>query len=77
MQLSVSDNGPGISETEQNKIFDRFYSSRTDRDENPHAHTGLGLSIVKAIVDAYGGSIKVSRDSQLGGARFEVQLTLK
>ncbi len=77
LQLSVSDNGPGISETEQNKIFDRFYSSRTDRDENPHAHTGLGLSIVKAIVDAYGGSIKVSRDSQLGGARFEVQLTLK
>lgn len=75
--LTVSDNGPGISESESKKIFNRFYSTRTNSEESSHAHTGLGLSIVKAIVDAYEGTITVSRDAQLGGAKFEVMLSLK
>lgn len=78
--IKVSDDGPGINEDEIEKIFNRFYSNRAHSQaalKSPVAHTGLGLSIVKAICDELEGQIKVGRDSELGGALFEITLPLQ
>lgn len=52
--IQVSDDGPGLSEAEKSKIFDRFYSTKKN------VIGGLGLSIVKTIVQAHQGHIAVS-----------------
>jgi len=56
--VSVQDNGPGISEEDQGKIFERFYKADSSRGADKRG-SGLGLSIVKDIVRAHGGSIEV------------------
>ncbi len=52
---SVSDNGVGIPESEQPRLFERFFRSTATRDV---PGTGLGLTIVRAIVEAHGGTIE-------------------
>lgn len=70
--LTVSDRGPGLTETDRSRVFDRFYSSRPD-EHSGRGHLGLGLSIVRAIVESYGGDVTCSaRES--GGASFSVLL---
>jgi Na+/proline symporter/nitrogen-specific signal transduction histidine kinase len=56
--LSVADNGPGISLTEQQKIFDKFHQVSSQQAGKPKG-SGLGLAICKLIMDAHGGSIDV------------------
>jgi two-component system sensor histidine kinase ChvG len=68
--VRVRDRGPGIAEENIGRIFDRFF---TYRPGERGRHTGLGLSIVKTIVEAYGGSVTASNDPD-GGALFEVRL---
>lgn len=69
--LSVADNGQGIDAAFQPKIFDRF--SRADKARSGSDGTsGLGLPIVKAIVEAHGGRISV--DSEPGHTEFTVEL---
>ncbi len=63
----IEDDGVGISEGKKNEIFDKGYTTDEERG------TGLGLFLVKTLVDIYEGRIKV-KDSDLGGARFEVIL---
>lgn len=58
---SVTDHGPGIDEFEQTMIFDKFYRGRGQLAIHG---TGMGLAIVKAIVEAHGGKVGVT--SQLG-----------
>jgi signal transduction histidine kinase len=53
--ITVKDNGPGIPEMDAQRIFDRFYRGPESRGEG----SGLGLSIVKSIVDAHGGSVRL------------------
>ena len=56
VKISISDNGKGIEEKDIDKIFDRFY--RTDASRNSkRGGSGIGLAIVKKIVEAHGGSI--------------------
>jgi len=73
----VIDEGPGISETLEGKIFERFYSHRPSG-ESFGKHSGLGLSISKQIVEAHGGTIRAeNRHDSTGttiGARFIVEL---
>ena len=70
--LSVEDNGPGISAEHLGKLFDRFYRVDTARDRAVGG-SGLGLPIVKWIVEAHGGTVNIS--SKVGvGTRFEVRL---
>ncbi len=70
--LSVSDNGPGISPADIDRIFDRFYRADQSRSRE-HGSVGLGLSIARAIVETHGGEISV--DSVVGqGATFMVRL---
>ncbi|MDC7126895.1 MAG: HAMP domain-containing sensor histidine kinase [Spirochaetales bacterium] len=72
--IEVKDEGPGIPEGMTEKIFNRFY---TDRDERQKAqHSGLGLSIVKAITEGYGGKITASNNKN-GGACFRLELPSK
>ncbi|WP_338818486.1 sensor histidine kinase [Neomoorella thermoacetica] len=72
VQLSVQDNGPGISATHLPHVFDRFYRSDSSRTRK-YGGAGLGLSIAKAIVEAHGGTISVV--SQEGkGSTFHVWL---
>ncbi len=73
-QLIIEDEGPGFNEKNIDKIFNRFYSNRP---ENFGEHSGLGLNIVKNIIELHGGSIGAS--NQLGskkGARIEVLLPI-
>jgi len=73
--IAVEDRGPGIPESSMKHIFDKFY-----RSEHKHARevqgSGLGLTIVKHIVENHGGQISV--ESELGrGSRFIIQLPIK
>jgi PAS domain S-box-containing protein len=65
VEISVSDNGPGIPEDVKERIFEPFVTTRK-------MGTGLGLAITKQIVNAHKGSIKI--DTFPGGTVFTVQL---
>lgn len=67
--ISVADNGPGLSLADQSKIFERFYRVDASRQRNSKDGSGLGLSIVDAVMRAHGGEVSV--ESELGkGASF-------
>ena len=72
LNLSVSDRGPGIPAAEHEKIFKRFYRLGSElRRETPGV--GIGLSIVKHIVEAHGGRVCV--ESEAGnGSRFIIEI---
>ena len=69
--IAVRDEGQGLTELEQSRIFDKFYRGR--RDHAGVQGTGMGLSIAREIAEAHGGTVLV--ESQLGhGSRFTVTL---
>ena len=57
--VSVADNGPGLSETDQKRIFERFFRADPSRQRNGSEGSGLGLSIVDAVMAAHGGKVGV------------------
>ena len=71
-KLCVDDDGPGVAETDRQRIFERFVRLDGARARDAGG-SGLGLAIVAEIVAAHGGTITVGT-SPLGGARFEVLL---
>lgn len=71
IKLTVSDNGAGIQEEHLPHVFDRFY--KADQSRSQAGGSGLGLSIVKAIVERHGGSVAV-RSRQGVETVFEVTL---
>lgn len=77
IMITVSDDGPGIPQNKLETIFERFYTERPDH-EDYGAHSGLGLSISKQIIDAHEGVIyaenKKDSDGTRNGARFIVKL---
>lgn len=73
--VEVSDTGIGISDSDKDNIFHRFHRSEESRSREAGG-AGLGLSIVKAVVEAHKGSVSV--DSQLGqGSTFTVRFPKK
>lgn len=64
LMVIVKDNGPGISQEEQERIFDKFYK-KGDKEG-----TGLGLAISKGIVEAHGGIIGVISDGTRGASFY-------
>tara|TARA_B100001564_G_scaffold358394_1_gene376944 strand:+ start:159 stop:1565 length:1407 start_codon:yes stop_codon:yes gene_type:complete len=69
--MKVKDEGPGFSETSPQKIFKRFYSNRP---KSFGKHSGLGLNIVKNIVELHKGTIAASNRLNTKGAQVEVLL---
>lgn len=63
--LKVKDNGTGIPEKDIAKIYDRFFRSESHR-SRVHGGYGLGLSIVKSIIDSNGGEIEVESEVNVG-----------
>ncbi len=73
---SITDEGPGVPEGAEEKIFSRFYSERPES-EDFGTHSGLGLAICKQIVEAHSGNITAeNRADGLSGAVFRVELPL-
>ena len=73
--LRIADHGAGIPHASLGKVFDRFYSDRPD--DNRHRHSGLGLSIVRQIIDSHEGSIQAENQSLPNtGAVITVRLPL-
>jgi signal transduction histidine kinase len=68
--FSVSDRGPGIPEEERERVFEKFYRCKRDRERLPG--TGMGLTIAREIVQAHGGRIWV--DTTSDGSRFRFSL---
>ena len=69
--MLIKDEGPGFSETSPQKIFKRFYSNRP---KSFGKHSGLGLNIVKNIVELHKGTIAASNRINKKGAQVEVLL---
>jgi two-component system OmpR family sensor kinase len=72
--MSVVDHGPGLKPDDAGRVFEPFYRADPSRSRDSGG-AGLGLSIVAAVVDAHGGSVKVS-ETPGGGATFEVELPI-
>jgi two-component system sensor histidine kinase KdpD len=71
--FGVSDRGPGVPETDRERIFDKFYRGSSERTADG---VGLGLTICRAIVATHGGDIWVE-DRDGGGAAFRFSLPLE
>jgi signal transduction histidine kinase len=72
--IAVSDTGPGIPEEHLPRVFDRFYKVDASRSGTAvPSGSGLGLSIVRAIIERHGGTIS-ARNAPEGGAVFELRL---
>jgi len=72
LYFEVSDNGVGISEENQKKIFDAYYQEKYEPDHS-FSGTGIGLSIVNRLLKVMGGQIQIA--SELGkGSRFYFEL---
>jgi len=72
---SVSDHGPGIRESEREKIFDRFHRLDSSDDQVVYGH-GLGLHLVRRLLQAMGGEIRAEPSEASGGARLVFWLPL-
>jgi len=68
--IEIEDEGPGVAEAEASRIWDPFY--RVAHEGRAAGGTGIGLAIVKRLVEMHGGRVRVERGVQ--GARFVVEL---
>jgi two-component system sensor histidine kinase QseC len=76
VRLSVEDSGPGIPADLHASIFERFYRVGRDRHPSGEPGCGLGLAIVRRLVDLHRGEIMVGRSAFATGAAFHVDLPL-
>jgi two-component system sensor kinase FixL len=69
VQISVTDNGPGVPMEDQQRLFESFYTTKP-------MGVGLGLSICRTIAGAHGGNLRYSKPKK-GGSRFTLSLPLE
>ncbi len=72
VEIVVSDRGPGIAPEERARIFRRFVRGEPQPGETRPRGSGIGLSLVKSVAEAHGGSVRV--DSLQGGSTFHFTL---
>jgi len=70
VSLRIEDSGPGVPSSMFDKIFEPFFSTHKDG-------AGLGLAVVKNLMEACGGIVSCRRSSALGGLRFDLQFQAK
>lgn len=76
IQICVSDLGPGLTPEQQSKVFERFYRVDQSRTRTGAEGSGLGLSIVQAIMEAHHGKVEV--ESELGrGTKFTLTFPIR
>jgi two-component system sensor histidine kinase ChvG len=73
-EVTIADEGPGIPAEHRDRIFSRFFTYRPE-DHGDSGHTGLGLALVRSIVESYGGTITADPRSG-GGTKMIVTLPL-
>ncbi|GAB3530806.1 two-component regulator propeller domain-containing protein [Pontibacter brevis] len=75
IEIIIADNGIGIEESEQEKVFECFYQVQT-----PHNHfvggTGIGLNLTRSIVELHHGTIRAEKNKEGRGCRFVMRLPL-
>jgi two-component system sensor histidine kinase TctE len=71
--VDIEDDGPGIPAAERQKVFERFY--RIARPDGPDG-SGLGLSIVRVLLDRMSGSVELGESERLGGLRVSMRFRL-
>jgi signal transduction histidine kinase len=74
VELAVTDTGEGIAPEHLDLIFDRFYRVDTARDRNGSRGSGIGLAIVKNLVDTHGGDIHARSQGPRHGSSFVIRL---
>jgi signal transduction histidine kinase len=72
LSISVADEGPGIPDTEKEKIFGRFYRSGAEATRKSKG-TGLGLYLSRKIAQSHGGTLRV-KDNRPKGSIFVMEL---
>tara|TARA_R110002072_G_scaffold1409_6_gene11971 strand:+ start:4047 stop:6800 length:2754 start_codon:yes stop_codon:yes gene_type:complete len=76
VHITVTDSGMGISETDLPSIFDRYYlGNNQNENQTSQMGSGVGLALVKEVINHHGGQIQVSSVLQVG-TRFEITLPL-
>jgi two-component system, OmpR family, sensor histidine kinase MtrB len=75
LRVSVEDHGPGVSESERSRIFERFYRGNVSGRRGDGTGTGLGLALVAEHVRLNGGSVR-AEETDGGGARFVIELPM-
>jgi two-component system sensor histidine kinase ChvG len=73
IEIVVDDSGPGVPADKLEEIFNRFYSDRPQTDRTVGKNSGLGLSISREIVNAYGGRIWASNRTLRPGIASDAQ----
>jgi PAS domain S-box-containing protein len=73
LAISVSDSGPGIAPEMLPRIFERFRQEESAQDRR-HPGLGLGLAIVRHVVEMHGGTVRAESEGKGSGARFTVSL---
>jgi two-component system, OmpR family, sensor kinase len=74
-RIEVADSGPGLSDDDRDRVFERFYRADDSRSRSTGG-VGLGLSIVAAVATAHGGTVD-ARTGPDGGAVFRITLPLR
>ncbi len=74
-EVRIADTGRGISDEEKTKIFEKFYSGKNKIADNRRS-MGLGLYLCRAIVEAHGGTIRVT-DNHPKGTVFSFTLPME
>ena len=75
MQLVVADTGTGIDRTFLPYVFERFSQEKAGIDR-PYGGLGLGLAIVRQLVELHGGTVRVHSDGEGRGTTFSVSLPI-
>jgi two-component system OmpR family sensor kinase len=73
LRFVVLDDGPGIPESERDRVFERFHRTDSARSRTTGG-AGLGLAIVRAIAEAHGGQVRATNPGAGYGARIELIL---
>ena len=68
--VSVRDSGPGISDYEAGKIFEPFYTTKPEG-------MGMGLAIIRSIIDSHGGELDVQKNENEAGTTFKFTLPIR